>query len=423
MLTNITLANFKLFQRVRIEPKLITVLIGPNGSGKSGILQALLLLKQSMSVTDGLDLNGSNVQLPPEGFANRIAAGMRDSVWLSIGGFKRLSLPEVDGPVEFSVNLQYAKDGSNTYSKSGMTKFNLMGNQYEVVVPRHGAVERLIQSRNDTVYAAGLGADVVRLVDDPPEIVFVDDLSEHARMTAALGAIFRCPTNLLAEMKWVPASRYLTGQPQPLEDAAVPNISASEGLGQQEAHTISNLAYGRALEDQIACWLKAVTGVAMRVNLVQGRQGEVLSIGPAGEVNLAWEGSGSNALIRLLYELADADSGSTILMEEPEISLHPKAQADLASVIANEAQTQNKQVIMTTHSEIIPGRLLIEIAEGKLTPDDLAIYAFHKDENGVGSATEITINERGQTTGGLPGFFDTHMQEMGRHARALMPEQ
>ena len=48
MITNITLENFKCFRHVSINPKLLTVLIGPNGTGKSSILQALLLLKQSV---------------------------------------------------------------------------------------------------------------------------------------------------------------------------------------------------------------------------------------------------------------------------------------------------------------------------------------------------------------------------------------
>ena len=52
MITNITLENFKCFQQVSINPKLVTLFIGPNGTGKSGILQALLLLKQSRGIGD-----------------------------------------------------------------------------------------------------------------------------------------------------------------------------------------------------------------------------------------------------------------------------------------------------------------------------------------------------------------------------------
>ena len=62
MITNITLENFKCFRQVSINPKLLTVLIGPNGTGKSAVLQALLLLKQSVG-EDHIVLNGDCINL------------------------------------------------------------------------------------------------------------------------------------------------------------------------------------------------------------------------------------------------------------------------------------------------------------------------------------------------------------------------
>ena len=56
MITNITLENFKCFRKSSINPKLITLFIGPNGTGKSGVLQAMLLLKQSRDPSMGLSL-------------------------------------------------------------------------------------------------------------------------------------------------------------------------------------------------------------------------------------------------------------------------------------------------------------------------------------------------------------------------------
>ena len=45
--------------------------------------------------------------------------------------------------------------------------------------------------------------------------------------------------------------------------------------------------------------------------------------------------------------------------------------------MAETAKAEDKQIIMTTHSEyLVAGRLLTLVAEGKLTVDDLAIYSF-----------------------------------------------
>ena len=108
-----------------------------------------------------------------------------------------------------------------------------------------------------------------------------------------------------------------------------------------------------------------------------------------------------------------------MLIEEPEVHLHPKAQADLASVLVEEAKADSKQIMMTTHSEHVAGRLLTLMAEGKLSPEEVAIYSFEKDEDGVCSAQEIEVTEHGQVVGGLKSFFETDLDEMRRFVDAL----
>ena len=71
MITNISLQDFKCFRRLSIDPKLVTVLIGPNGSGKSSVLQALMLLKQSMKPGSGSCLSGPLVQIEEHDFIRR----------------------------------------------------------------------------------------------------------------------------------------------------------------------------------------------------------------------------------------------------------------------------------------------------------------------------------------------------------------
>ena len=191
------------------------------------------------------------------------------------------------------------------------------------------------------------------------------------------------------------------------------------GLGAQEEQLATNLAYTRFVEEYISEALKKVTGIGIRTETVPPRLVEVNSLTPSGTVNIVAEGFGSNALIQLLHQLIIADEGATVLIEEPEIHLHPKAQADLAQVLAEIAKAEDKQIIMTTHSEHLLSRLLTLVAERRLAPEELAIYSFEKDEKGECSATEIEVTELGQVTGGLTGFFDANLDEMDRYIKAL----
>ena len=120
------------------------------------------------------------------------------------------------------------------------------------------------------------------------------------------------------------------------------------------------------------------------------------------QVGLTSEGSGTNGLIQLFFELVRSENGSTVLIEEPETHLHPKAQAELAEVLADTAKAEDKQIIMSTHSEHLVERLLLLVAEGTLNSDDLAIYSFSKDEKGECSASEIRVTENDRSRAGLP---------------------
>ena len=179
------------------------------------------------------------------------------------------------------------------------------------------------------------------------------------------------------------------------------------------------LSIARLSEERLSNLLHQVTGTGLRAETVPSRAVEVKSLTPSGAVNMVAEGFGANALIQLFHQLITADKGATVLIEEPEIHLHPKAQAELAEVLADTAKADGKQIIMTTHSEYVAGRLLTLVAENRLSTDDLAIYHFEKDEKGECFASEIEVTEHGQTKGGLTGFHEATMDEMRRYVDGL----
>jgi predicted ATPase len=146
---------------------------------------------------------------------------------------------------------------------------------------------------------------------------------------------------------------------------------------------------------------------------------EVRALTPSGSVNIVAEGFGTNALVLLFWQLASAAEGATVMMEEPEVHLHPRAQAELASVLVEVAKAEDKQVIMTTHSEHILSRLLTLVAEKTISLDELAIYAFEKDKQGICTANRLEVLEDGGIIGGIKDFFDPELAELDRYIRAL----
>jgi predicted ATPase len=150
---------------------------------------------------------------------------------------------------------------------------------------------------------------------------------------------------------------------------------------------------------------------------------EIKALAPSGDVNIISEGFGTNALVLLFLQLASAERSATVLIEEPEIHLHPRAQAELASVLVEEAKAEDKQIIMTTHSEHILGRLLTLVAEKEITPDELAIYAFEKDDKGECTASQVEVLEDGRVRGAIKDFFDSHLDELNRYVKALIPKE
>ena len=407
MITNISLKNFKCFRSLDINPKLVTVLIGPNGTGKSGVLQALLLLKQSKG--EVLDLDGDLVRFAPEDFIFHGLDPELDGVQLSLSGHRPVKAEGVEDRVEFQATLSYS-GGAVLRNKSGITTVHISGQKCQL---------RFDNSTNQLQLKTPRGAVLYEGVPGINRFKIRHYALEERDFQSFWQRVSEAPSDTLTNMRIVPAARALSRGLYSLGPEPSAGISSAGGLGKQEEAIATTLGYSQREVEKVSGLMKRVTGVGFRTDTVPPQSVMLRSESPAGEVSLVSEGFGTNALVLLLFELVRAVPGATVLVEEPEIYLHPKGQADLASVMVEEAVSTSKQVIMTTHSEHILGRLLTLVAENKLSPDEVAVFSFEKDENGACSASEIEVTDQGQVKGGLKSFFETDVNEMRRYVDAL----
>jgi predicted ATPase len=135
------------------------------------------------------------------------------------------------------------------------------------------------------------------------------------------------------------------------------------------------------------------------------------------EVSLADIGFGASQLLPIIVEGIYAKAGSVLLIEQPEIHLHPKLQAALMDFFIDIIK-EGKQIIVETHSEHLILRLQRRIAEGKLSHADVVLYYFEGSENGS-KITQVELDENGTIKTWPKGFFEEDLEESYSLLKAL----
>ncbi|UWX55108.1 AAA family ATPase [Maribacter litopenaei] len=108
-------------------------------------------------------------------------------------------------------------------------------------------------------------------------------------------------------------------------------------------------------------------------------------------------GFGISQILPVIVQGFLSRSKSLTLIEQPEIHLHPKMQAELADLfidmVKNDSQP-DRALLIETHSEYLLRRLRRRISEGKISNRDVAIY-FIKKEKKKSTIDEVDVSESG----------------------------
>ena len=109
-------------------------------------------------------------------------------------------------------------------------------------------------------------------------------------------------------------------------------------------------------------------------------------------------GFGVSQVLPVITMLLSAPEGSIVLLEQPELHLHPNAQAALADLLLDVAEKRNLQLIVESHSEHIVRRLQVRIAEaetGFANPETIKMY-FCQPRKGGSEISEVELDRFGQ---------------------------
>lgn len=131
-------------------------------------------------------------------------------------------------------------------------------------------------------------------------------------------------------------------------------------------------------------------------------------------INIVNTGSGiSQSFPLILRSFMPVEEPTLIIMEEPETHLHPAAHGNLAERFVNSfLEDNNRNYLIETHSQNFVLRMRRLVAEGKLKPEQLAIYYVDfKEELNESVLEKIVLDEFGRVEWWPEGIFSETLSE------------
>lgn len=157
---------------------------------------------------------------------------------------------------------------------------------------------------------------------------------------------------------------------------------------------------------QLNYWLKKLTGYGITAHL-DGSEYNVKYIGVGNkEIHPHHVGTGVNFITGVLIAgLAACLDGKLLIVENPEIHLHPSAQADVLDFLAMVAMA-GAQVMVETHSDHLFNGVRRLLHTHTITEQSVCVYNFRRADNGTSVISNVILNQYGGIVNDEPGLFD-----------------
>ncbi len=403
-LKSISFKNYKAFsenQTMQLKP--ITILIGKNSSGKSSIAKLFTLLENSLNgnTDEPLLLKNNGVELGadfdnlfpdnnPGGIILNFQIIFENNLQIEVGLLKK-----VDG---------YGLDVFKWKYKNNKQEFDL-----EDMEPFARGYHDDI---NDDFYECEFKGFI-------PTKFIKQETSEN------LSENFKIPkinVDYIGPFRILPQRCFSLPGKTKFRDTGITGENAYIMLG------VSKLEKKDKLYEKVGQWYKEhFDGWELIVDDTSKKPLiEILLSKDDTEVNIMDVGQGMNQALPLVVRANVTDRReSIIVLEQPELHLHPAAHGDLAELFAKSAKENNQTFIIETHSENIILRLRKLIVENDFgfTKDDLVIYWIEDAELKGKELREITVDDKGLLSDWPEGVFNEGMKEILELQKALRKKE
>jgi predicted ATPase len=466
VITRLRLTNFKAWKELNIRFAPVTGIFGANSAGKSSLIQLLLLLKQTRDATDRrivLDFGDAeslaNLGSFPEvvhghdttaeigwELAWTLRKPLRIAAHSSDGRQGQFSGRDVE--IRCTVGLSDPTQSSTLLARSLTYRFDDCSFALEESeVGKRPAHELSVSSPHwDFSLKRQQGRPFHRIPPPvkthlfPPHVKWAyqnaDFLSDFEREYEAL----MDRVYYLGPLREYPRRHYDWSGASPADvgsrgERAIHAILAA--TARKEERNLQPHAWNRPFQEIIAHWLRALglvdlfamAEIGPGANLYQARVTTNASKAPT---NLTDVGFGVSQVLPVLVLLYYVREGSVVLLEQPEIHLHPAVQSRLADLFLCVAKHRNLQIVVESHSQHLLQRLQRRVAEQQVhvpgreafpafdvSSDDVRLY-FSSVSSGVSELMDLQLNHWGEIENWPDGFFGDEMEEISAISTATL---
>ena len=449
MITQIRLQNFKSWQDtgdVHLAP--LTALFGANSSGKTSLLQLLLMLKQTTESADRsrvlhigddrtyVDL-GTYYDLI---FGHEGQAALNYSLHWDLPTALKVPDPERDKAILFATEelafeatirsvgdrlavdqFAYSFDHLSFGMRRSPSKNGNANYGYELTTQNYAA------KRNP-------GRPLLSLPVPVKSYGFPDQVSASYQNVGFLSDFVLSFEQLfhnihyLGPLRDYPSRQYVWAGEQPRDvgsrgELAVPALLASQRFGKTVRRGYRKPK--KTVEEMVAYWLKEL-GLIHSFSLkpiAENRKDYEVRVKRSprsAEVLVTDVGFGVSQVLPVLVLCYYAPEGSTLILEQPEIHLHPAVQSGLADIFIDAINTRGIQIILESHSEHLLRRLQRRVAEEQLSPDQAALYFTTMTEDGTSHLQQLEIDLFGNIRNWPQDFFGNDLDDLVEMAKAEM---
>lgn len=446
---SIRLKNYKAFlDSGDFEFKKINILVGPNSSGKSSFIKSLLTLKNTMNQDEStvLGLNKYIGNFNSVVYKNKRNDRIGYQIKINVKPLlleKKIN-SKID-PILFTISNEILSKESKTqdYLPGVMERLIKRSNEYipqyiEFYVKQNQKNSMLVDEFNinftnnkqtsikkerNSYYVNFEGKRIgvanllkpkrfyFKLNNDKLSGLKVDDLETAYILNTVFNRIEEDLVNFTKKIQHIKPLRNEFDRTEYITNLEKEVLIGAKGENTLQAWLSLKAEKGHSeTHRKINRWLDEFDlGTEMKVDLVG--QDDYYALKIKNKYTNIWNnildvGIGTTQLLPIIIEAVLPNSRRTLIVEEPETHVHPKAQSKLAELFVECVKEHNKHFIIETHSIFLITKLQILVAQALIDSNDIGIYYFDQSENGT-IMKKMELNKNGQFREVWPsGFFD-----------------